>query len=79
MTINPPNEVKAVWYILDNIGNEKLLDNHRYCIVLSNYRFWGPRQDNLDLWLKDYNACRYGSVILYDDKEFEVIFKLKYG
>lgn len=52
---------------------------HANAIMLNDYHKWGPIQDELDEWLKDYEAKREGMMLLFDDPEFYVLFKLRWA
>lgn len=48
-------------------------------LILTDYRKWGPIQDEFDAWCIENNARREGMVVYYDSPEFVVMMRLKWG
>lgn len=47
-------------------------------IVLSDYRFWGPRTKELDEWLDQYGLVRKGMIVFFHDESELVLFKMRW-
>ena len=48
-------------------------------ILLADYQFWGPRQDELDEWLKSQGLLRKGMIVFFEDAAQVVLFKLRWA
>jgi len=48
-------------------------------MILHDYKYWGPIQDELDAWLAEHDLRREGMCITFDSPDQFIMFRLKWG
>ena len=54
------------------------LEEHYEAVVLSDYMYWGPIQEDLDEWCEENDCFRTGTVLFFKTNEAFIMFKLRW-